>query len=65
MKSQKEQQANENSDDGGSEGDVDEEDKQNKRKRVRVECVVGNRTEEELMSMHPQRTTFEYQLWKS
>lgn len=47
---------------GDSEGDMDEDgaDKPNRPKRPRVECIMGDYTEEQLRNMHPQRTTVEF-----
>lgn len=39
--------------DGDSEGGHDDEDRPNKPKRVKVECIIGDRTEEELRETNP------------
>lgn len=45
--------------DGDSEGDMDDEDGA-KRRRPRVECIMGDRSLEELRNHHPQRITADF-----
>lgn len=49
--------------DGDSEGDMDDEDGP-KRRRPRVECIMGDRSAEELRNHHPQRITADFK-WGS
>ena len=42
---------------GASDEDAGGDDNANKPKRRHVECIMGNKTEEELAAIHPQRTT--------
>lgn len=50
-----------------SEGALDEEeqDEQKKPKRFKVQCIIGDQSPETLRNLHPQRSTFEFNLGKS
>ena len=55
------QPADGDSADGDSEGGNDGE--QVKPRKLKVECIIGNKTEEELRELHPQRNTFEFPVY--
>ena len=57
--SKKEEENYESDADGDSEGDMDD-DEAPKRRRPRVECIMGDRTAEELRRHHPQRITVDF-----
>ena len=59
MTSKKEEENYESDADGDSEGDLDD-DEAPKRRRPRVECIMGDRTAEELRNHHPQRITVDF-----
>ena len=56
----KEIEENSEGDDSADGDDVAEG--QQKPKRKQVECIMGSYTEEQLRNMHPQRSTFDFQV---
>ena len=59
MQSKKEEENYDSDNDGDSEGDAEDEEGP-KRRRQRVECIMGNRSAEELRNHHPQRITAQF-----
>ena len=55
-------------DEGDSEGDVDDDDElgpgKKGRSKCRVECIMGDRSPEDLRNDHPERTTVQFQVSK-
>ena len=59
MQPKKEEDNYDSDGDGDSEGDMEEDDGP-RRVRRRVECIMGDRSAEELRNDHPQRVTVDF-----